>query len=72
VACKQWWKERDILNYVEGREEDELSLVVSAHSFDVGFQDFYNMFAVLQILFVNSQQHKTEIVLHLLSLSPGR
>lgn len=37
-----------ILNDIERSEEDELCLVILAHSFDMRFDRFYNMFPILQ------------------------
>jgi hypothetical protein len=39
--------EGDGLDDVESCEEDELGFVVYTHSFDVGFEDFENLFSVL-------------------------
>ncbi len=38
---------RDILDDVESCEQDKLGFVVLAHSFDVGFNRFHDVFSVL-------------------------
>ena len=43
----------NVLNYIESREENQLGFIVCAHAFDVWFQDFYYMFAVLAVTVVS-------------------
>lgn len=47
ISHRVVWQRLDILNDIESGEKDKLSVLVLGHCGDVGFENFYNILAIL-------------------------